>query len=71
MKTILCRKILPIDPPTHLHMEPESDRDHATCEAILSLGCAMGHGRDPATGRMLHMQMEAVANAGRLDPPPQ
>ena len=47
-----------IDQPNHsLHLEPESDRDLATCDRLIADELAAGSGYDPETGLVIHVQI--------------
>lgn len=58
MKLIYCPQILPTDAPPHLHLEPESPRDHETLTKLLKAGHAIGHGREPRSTQIIHIQIQ-------------
>lgn len=56
MKTTYLRPTLD-QKHAQIHMEPEIDRDLATCERLIDDDLASGCGYDPDTGAVLHVQI--------------
>ena len=62
MKVLYMRQNAATDSQSMIHVEPESDRDRATLDAI-SKECqsiVIGFGRDFKTGHISHMQLRVA-----------